>query len=153
MITAHEMEARDIIYVLRQPWNVSADEFAIDRTNCCAAIDRVENLWINSTRTVALRDGEKTVAVIGMCPGEGGVWYTWFLASELFEKVGRSATRLIRRLLHGTMSEFEIERMVSLSASTRHDAERWFSFLGFSRAKNYDGNGKRGFEMKGVCHV
>lgn len=145
MITVHEMEAEDVIAVLKNPWEVSADEFSIDPISCSAAIDRIESLWINSTRAVALREGNNTVAVIGMCPGTIGVWYTWFLASSLFEKAGRAATRAMRHLLKNVMVEFDIEKMVSISASTRSDAGKWFSFFGFSRDENYDANGGRGF--------
>lgn len=149
MITVHEMEAQDVIAVLKNPWEVSADEFAIDPINCSAAIDRIESLWINSTKAVALREGQNTVAVIGMRPGTSGVWYTWFLASALFEKAGRAATKIMRHLLKSTMAEFDIEKMVSISTSTRSDAEKWFSFFGFSRDENYDENGGRGFVIGG----
>lgn len=81
------------------------------------------------------------VAVCG-AHGIADVFYTWFLATEELEKVGRPFTLWLRRFTREIMAtEGRGKRLEIHSALVHPQAARWFEALGF-----------REFGHKGIFH-
>lgn len=76
---------------------------------------------------------EKPIAAIGMRPCWPGVYSAWCYGTDQFDVIGKSLTKLVRRVIIPTLLCAGGHRAECLSIDGHVDAHRWLEFLGFVR--------------------
>ena len=71
------------------------------------------------------------VAVFGAHAISDHEYHTWFTATDGFERIGRNATRFLRKLVQDKTAERPGVRLELWSAVDHPQADRWFRSLGF----------------------
>lgn len=73
----------------------------------------------------------RPVAVFGAALANDGWYYTWFIATEDFTKIGKAATKFLRDFTRERVAERPDARLFLWSAVDHPEAARWFQVLGF----------------------
>lgn len=127
------LDETDINYVLDNLWergSMEAEAFGFKtKADILAYI-----LSVSSEYGYVLKHDEKPVAVFG-ASYHSGCYYTWFIGTEDFAQVGKSATRYLDGILKRKVKEKPSARLEMLSAVDHPEAERWFNILGFKLEK------------------
>lgn len=76
---------------------------------------------------------ENPIAAFGCAPMWHGVWSVWLFATDEFNRIGISVTRLVVRTIYPMMVDAGAHRLEARSMEGHTDAQRWLEVIGAKR--------------------
>jgi len=128
-----KVSSGDIQFVVGKLWDRGEKEAAK------AGFDSKEQLLahllsLSGEYAYALKVEEEPVAVFGATTSNRGqLYYSWFIATDQFNKVGKQATRFLRGFIKERVKGRPDARLEMMSAVDHPEAEKWFKFIGFRK--------------------
>lgn len=89
--------------------------------------------------------GDKAIAAFGCAPLWPGVWSMWLFATDDFNQIGISVTRLVKKSIVPMLFDAGAHRLEARSMEGHTDAQRWLEVIGAQR----EGGPLRGFGREG----
>lgn len=130
-LTFSSVEPDDISQVIKGLWKRGQKEATLfGITNKEELLEYL--LACSSEYGFTLKVGEEPIAVFGAA-GHDNKYNSWFVATDRFAEVGRSATLFLRGFLRDKVRNRPDAELSMFSAVEHPDAERWFSLLGFEK--------------------
>lgn len=132
MLTFEPLKYSDISYVIEHLWDRGKQELSHHGKMSMESV--MEHLAIASAHRdgYVIRIGEEPVAVFGAM-GNGQHYYSWFLATEKFAQIGKTATRLLRGFIKEKVTDRPDATLEMVSVGVHPDAARWFQIIGFNK--------------------
>lgn len=128
-LTCSTLSKHDIEYVVERTWARGEEEAIV-----CGVEDK--KAWVQRFTDMAVEYGfvlrleGEAVAVLGATQIRD-VYYTFFAATDVFERIGRRATLFLVKFLKARVAERPGVRLELGSACNHPKAREWFEVLGF----------------------
>lgn len=122
-----EWDQREIFATRRDDSAIALAEDALD----CGPIS-----WIAGI--------ERPIAAFGCAPMWHGVWSMWLFATDEFNRIGISVTRLVTRTIVPMMIDAGAHRLEARSMEGHTDAQRWLEVIGAKREATLRAFGRDG---------
>lgn len=88
--------------------------------------------------------GDRPIAAFGCAPMWRGVWSMWLFATDDFQQIGLSVTKLIVRSIVPMLFDAGAHRLEARSMEGHVEAQRWLELIGASRECSLKGYGRDG---------
>lgn len=144
MVRFEPLKYSDISFVIENLWERGKQELSHHGKMSMEAV--MEHLAIAAAHNdgYVMRVEDEPVAVFGAM-GKNGHYYSWFLATERFDEVGKTATRLLRGFIKEKVTDRPDATLEMASAGLHPDTERWFDVIGFVKLPPKEGEEKSPF--------
>lgn len=113
-------------YVLDHLWTRGVVELGLLGATKEQAFTRFQRYVRDGYRSAVLEADGVPVIAVGIASDEGGA-FTWFQATDQFDRHARFITRAVRR----AAKDYPGESLVIYSVCVHPDTARWFRVLGF----------------------